>query len=163
MKSLVIFVIILFLINSCNTVDKNVDDSSAYIYPGEVWYDTDSVPIEAHACGVMLFDGTYYMYGQDQRLGHMNKTGVCCYSSKDLVNWKYEGTALPTSETPEVYQNTGVLERPKVIYNEKTKKFVMWMHLDAEGYSMAEAGIAVSDSPVGPFKYVKSFRPVKYD
>jgi len=52
-----------------------------------------------------------------------------------------------------------VIERPKVIYNARTKKFVMWFHQDAPNYSAARSGVAVSDSPTGPFTYVRSFRP----
>lgn len=52
-----------------------------------------------------------------------------------------------------------VLERPKVIYNKKTGKFVMWAHVESADYSKACAGVAVSDSPVGPFIYQGSFRP----
>jgi beta-galactosidase len=53
------------------------------------------------------------------------------------------------------------MERPKVIYNEKTKKYVMWFHLElrGKGYSAARAGIAVSDNITGPYTFVKSFRP----
>ena len=54
---------------------------------------------------------------------------------------------------------TQVLERPKVVYNQKTKKFVMWMHIDSPDYSKAEAGVAIADSPTGPFKYLAGFRP----
>lgn len=52
-----------------------------------------------------------------------------------------------------------VLERPKVVYNKKTGKFVMWAHVESADYSKACAGVAVSDSPVGPFIYQGSFRP----
>jgi hypothetical protein len=52
-----------------------------------------------------------------------------------------------------------VVERPTVIYNARTKKFVMWLHQDSPNYAAARAGVAVSDSPTGPFKYVESFRP----
>ena len=52
-----------------------------------------------------------------------------------------------------------VIERPKVVYNEKTKKFVMWMHIDNYNYSMAATGVAVSDSPTGDFRYLHSLRP----
>ena len=52
-----------------------------------------------------------------------------------------------------------VLERPKVIYNQFTKKFVMWMHIDSADYSAARCGVAVSDEPTGPFNYLGSFRP----
>ena len=52
-----------------------------------------------------------------------------------------------------------VLERPKVIYNKKTGKFVMWAHVESADYSKACAGVAVSDFPNGPFTYLGSFRP----
>jgi len=55
-----------------------------------------------------------------------------------------------------------VVERPKVIYNKKNDNYVMWFHKDGEGigtYNLAETGIAVSDSPTGPFKLVDSIRP----
>ena len=35
-----------------------------------------------------------------------------------------------------------IIERPKVIYNEKTKQFVMWLHIDNEDYAYARAGVA---------------------
>ena len=52
-----------------------------------------------------------------------------------------------------------VLERPKVVYNPRTKKFVMWAHVESADYSKAAAGVATSDSPTGPFTYIESFRP----
>jgi hypothetical protein len=78
-----------------------------------------------------------------------------------LVNWKFEGVALApnlTDSTSELHVSK-VLERPKVIYNEKTRKFVMWLHVDAADYKLEHAGIAVSDKPQGPFTYIESVRP----
>lgn len=52
------------------------------------------------------------------------------------------------------------LERPKVIYNDTTGKYVMWYHSDGptesstSNYSAACAAVAVSDTPNGPFKYL---------
>ena len=53
------------------------------------------------------------------------------------------------------------MERPKVIYNERTGKYVMWFHLElkGKGYSAARAGVAISDKPTGPFTFINSFRP----
>ncbi|MGN0243178.1 MAG: family 43 glycosylhydrolase [Lachnospiraceae bacterium] len=54
-----------------------------------------------------------------------------------------------------------VMERPKVVYNAKNNNYVMWFHLDGQDtgirigkYAWADAGVAVSDSPTGPFKYI---------
>ncbi|MGR0318676.1 glycoside hydrolase [Agromyces sp. ZXT2-3] len=60
--------------------------------------------------------------------------------------------------------NPAILERPKVIYNELTGKWVMWVHADGPSstsnalYAKAKAGVAVSDSPFGPFRYIDSYR-----
>lgn len=88
-------------------------------------------------------------------------TGVSCYSSKDLLNWKFEGIVLPAVKDDQGHDlhTSKVLERPKVIYNPKTKKFVMWAHVESADYSKACAGVAVSDSPTGEFTYLGSFRP----
>jgi len=52
------------------------------------------------------------------------------------------------------------MERPKVIYNAKTGKFVMWLHLElkGQGYGPARAAVAVSDSPAGPYRFIRSGR-----
>jgi hypothetical protein len=50
-----------------------------------------------------------------------------------------------------------------VLYNAKTKKFVMWFHLErasiTNGYKDARCGVAISDSPTGPYQFVASLRP----
>ncbi|MBD8467453.1 family 43 glycosylhydrolase [Plantibacter sp. CFBP 8798] len=57
-----------------------------------------------------------------------------------------------------------ILERPKVMYNAATEQWVMWIHTDGPSatsdaqYAKATAGVAVSDSPTGPFRYVDSYR-----
>jgi len=87
--------------------------------------------------------------------------GVSCYSSIDLLNWKYEGIALATNTANPAHDlhTSKVIERPKVIFNKKTGKFIMWMHIDAADYLYARSGVAVSDLPTGPFVYKGSERP----
>lgn len=132
------------------------------IRPGEIWPDNNGNHINAHGGGLMYYDGTYYWFGENKgERSSAALVGVMCYSSKDLKNWKNEGVALPVSEDPESEITKGcVLERPKVIYNEKTKKFVMWFHLElkGKGYSAARSGVAVSDNPTGPYTYIRSGR-----
>ena len=94
--------------------------------------------------------------------GNRAQVGVRVYSSKDLCNWKDEGVALQVSDDPKSdIAKDCILERPKVIYNAKTGKFVMWFHLELKGhgYRSARSGIAISDKPAGPFKFVRSIRP----
>lgn len=141
--------------------------------PGQVWKDTKGSPINAHGGGLLYYNGTYYWYGEYKKgktkllenssweCYRVNLTGISCYSSKDLLNWKFEGVVLPAvlNDSSHDLSPNNVLERPKVIYNRKTNKFVMWMHVDSPDYSKASVGVAVSDTPTGTFTYLGSTRP----
>lgn len=133
----------------------------------ESWPDSEGVHINAHGGGVLFHEGLYYWYGESRG----NRTpetrwppspGVSVYTSTDLYNWKNAGIAMPTVDDPASDIVRGcTIERPKVIYNEQTQKFVMWFHLElkGKGYSAARTAIAVADAPTGPFKFIRSFRP----
>jgi hypothetical protein len=133
--------------------------------PGEIWLDTDGVAINAHGAGILLHDGVYYMFGEHKVAGEAGNTaqvGVAVYASSDLYNWKNSGIALPVSDsdTSDIARGS-IIERPKVIFNRKTGKFVMWFHLElkGQGYSSARTAVAVADRPEGPYRYLRSFRP----
>ncbi len=140
---------------------------------GTVWTDTNGERINAHGGGIMYHNGTYYWYGECKdsftyrspgvgwECYRTETRGVTCYSSTDLYNWKFEGVVLQpdTTNTYSDIHPTMVIERPKVIYNDQTGKFVMWMHIDSPNYSKASAGVAVADSPTGPFTYINSVHP----
>ena len=130
-----IFIPLLFV--ACTTKQESPKNIS--FTPKAIWNDTDGNPINAHGGGIMYHDGTYYWYGE-YKVGETilpewatwecyrtDVTGVSCYSSKDLLNWKFEDVVLkavqddPTSDL----HPSKVIERPKVIYNPATKKFVM--------------------------------------
>lgn len=138
---------------------------SATFTPGAQWLDNNGVHINAHGGGLLYQQGKYYWYGEHKvagKLGNTAQVGVHCYSSTDLYHWKDEGIALKVSEdsTSDIARGC-ILERPKVVYNAKTKKYVMWFHLElkGKGYAAARAGVAVSDKVTGPFTFVKSYRP----
>ncbi|WP_345255362.1 glycoside hydrolase family 43 protein [Flaviaesturariibacter amylovorans] len=132
---------------------------------GELWFDSENKMINAHGGGMLYHKNTYYWFGEFKgtgKDGNLAMDGVSCYSSRDLVNWKNEGMALKMiADTNSLLQPGCVLERPKVIYNAQTKKFVMWFHheLKGQGYSAALTGLAIADNPSGPYRYVKSLRP----
>ena len=134
--------------------------------PGELWLDNNGVHINAHGGGILYHNDTYYWFGEHKtegKTGNVALVGVGCYSSKDLYNWINEGIVLSvaTEGSDSDIESGCILERPKVIYNEKTGKFVMYFHLElkGKGYSAARTGIAVSDKIIGPYKFIKSFRP----
>ncbi len=133
------------------------------VLSGQTWFDTDDHPIEAHGGGLLIDGGVYYWYGENHALGAGNRTGISCYSSRDLTHWRNEGIVLPKSAVPAAYRDTGVVERSKVLRNARTGKYVMWMHLDNADYSAANAGVAVADRPQGPFRFEREFRPVHYN
>lgn len=146
--------------------DHRPSDRITEFRPGELWKDTDGVAINAHGGGIMFHGGKYWWYGEyktEGEAGNLAQVGVSCYSSDDLYNWKNEGIALAVSDEPGSDIERGcILERPKVIYNALTGKFVMWFHLELKGsgYSSARSGIAVADRPEGPFSFVRSTRAV---
>ena len=147
------------------------------IRSGELWPDEDGRHINAHGGGILKYGDTYYWFGEHKD-DHTSDAlvGVMCYSSKDLVHWHNCGVALSVTEPPVGQSNTlatrgrrasgsdiergCILERPKVIYNEVTKKFCMWFHLElkGQGYNAARYGVAVADRPEGPYRFLYSQR-----
>ena len=138
---------------------------------GQMWKDIDGNDIQAHGGCIIEHMGVYYWYGenkgQDNCPGRnrVDVIGVSCYSSVDLLDWKYEGIVLASDKdnANSPLHTSKVLERPKVLYNEKTNKFVMWFHADSADYVYAGTGVAVSDTPVGPFTFIKAMQPNRQD
>lgn len=160
MKTLVTTLVTAALLGAAAVAETNKSFRS-----GEIWPDNNGVHINAHAGGFLFHEGIYYWFGQHMIEGGAGNTahvGVSVYSSKDLYNWKSEGIALPVSNDPasEIVKGC-VIERPKVIFNKKTGKFVMWFHLELkdQGYNAARSGVAVADKVTGPYRYLDSFRP----
>ena len=130
----------------------------------------------------------WWWVGEDKTKGY--RGGINAYSSTNLIDWTFEGTVMRNVSSREqleteqyfvdlygdytaeqldnVYRcindTTSVIERPKMIYNEKTGKYIIWFHADGptetsnSNYAAASAGVAVSDSPAGPFKFIDRYR-----
>jgi Glycosyl hydrolases family 43 len=139
--------------------------NSTGFFPGKIWPDNSGVHINAHGGGILLHKGTYYWFGEHKtegKEGNFANVGVHVYSSKNLTDWKDEGIALTVHEdTTSLLVKGCIIERPKVIYNAKTKKFVMWFHheLKGQGYKAALTGLAIGDKVTGPYTYIKSVNP----
>ena len=89
---------------------------------------------------------------------------------EDLDNDSYF-TAIYDDCTPEekdliysCFNAKTVIERPKMLYNSKTGQYVIWFHSDdateknTYKYDVGMAGVAVSDSPFGPFRFLRRQR-----
>lgn len=140
---------------------------------GTIWSDTQGNLIQAHGGMILKFKDRYYWYGENKdgptftdSSGNLRVDflGFSCYSSWDCMNWKNEGLVLSNSDDPssDLYKGR-VGERPRVLYNSKNNNFVLWFHLDSADYTEARAGIAVSQSPTGPFQYLGGIHPNKSD
>ena len=78
----------LLLFFSCKRDPKTINQ-------GEVWPDNNEVHINAHGGGMLFYEGKYYWFGEhkiDGKAGNKAMVGVHCYSSKNLVDWKDEGS-----------------------------------------------------------------------
>jgi hypothetical protein len=130
------------------------------IKPGEVWPDDRGLHIQAHGGGIIKLADTWYWFGEDRTQGlDPGRRYVSCYSSKDLAHWTFRNQVMKQADPGDLGPRF-VLERPKVFYNAKTKKFVMYMHIDDARYTLARVGVAVSDTADGDYQYLKSFRPL---
>ena len=131
--------------------------------PGESWPDKNGNHIQAHGGGILKIKKTYFWYGEQRGKDLDPKFRyVSCYSSKDLLNWKFRGNVVKMLP-PDSLTAGWILERPKVFYNAGTKKYVMYFHLDDKGYKLAQVGIAVCEKPDGNFKFVRRFRPLGHE
>ncbi|MCW3058515.1 MAG: hypothetical protein JWQ02_336 [Capsulimonas sp.] len=120
-------------------------------------FDSVAAAIDAHDGKIAYFDGIFYLYGTSYDCGYEwgNKSAPFCgfkvYTSVDLVNWTDKGF-LFDARTP-LWQTrcngaTYGCYRPHVIYNKKTKQYVLWINVydNSVGYR-----VFTSRTPVGPF------------
>ena len=138
---------------------------------GIVWKDTQGNPIHAHGGYMIFHEGYYYWYGEDRR----DNFYVSCYRSQNLTDWEFRNHILTTNSKMEGYRVRTTLklinedgkkvnlERPKVLYNKKTNKFVLWAHFEiGKNYHDAAVAIATCDTPDGDFTHHGHFNPYGY-
>lgn len=136
------------------------------IVPGGNWNDTKGAAINAHGGCVQYADGFYYWFGEDRN--GMKCNGVSCYRSSDLYSWTRVGLALTptgtmTDENRDIAKGR-TFERPKVVYNATTGKWVMWVHWEnGSDYGQAKVCVAQADKIEGPYTLVDVFRPNDHD
>lgn len=145
----------------------SADASAQSFTPGATWKDKSGTHINAHGGCVVYTDGYYYWFGENRNKNASN--GVSCYKSSDLYNWTRVGLAVTPSGTrdDDTYQDISsgrTLERPKVIYNKTTGKWVMWIHWEnGDDYGRARVAVLTADKVEGPYSLVSTFRPNGHD
>jgi hypothetical protein len=75
-----------------------------------------------------------------------------------LQNWENQGPVLtPIPDTN--ISSSHIVERPKVIYNDKNQEYVMWFHGDTSNYGAAWTGVATSKTINGQYTWRGNFNP----
>lgn len=128
------------------------------------WLDVNGQPISCHDGSITRVGDTFYWYGTSYkgnpdglwgRTGAALQNGFNVYSSKNLVDWKYEGACFDFPETG--WLSLGTSHRPSVLYNDTTNQYVLWFFcigtVEPE-YPAAMLAVAVADSPAGPFRFL---------
>lgn len=117
--------------------------------PKDLFYSNPVVKKGADPGVFRASNGKYYAYPT-------GGGGFKAYSSTDLVQWKDEGQVLKASDTwgnknfwaPQVVENKG--------------KFYLYFSA-VKGEEKAKIGVAVADSPTGPFKDVQKKPLLQFD
>jgi len=125
---------------------------------GTQFTDSSGNVVHAHGGGVIKVGSYYYWFGEHRNADNTFQY-VDAYRSSDLKNWEFRNHVLSQSSASELASAN--IERPKVMYNASTGKFVMWMHKEnGSDYSEARAAVAVSSTVDGNYTYQGSFRPL---
>lgn len=72
-----------------------------------------------------------------------------CYSSKDMENWKYEGSVMSASTISWASNSTSAWASQAIKYGDKY--YLYFCTWDKTSSGKQSIGVAVSDSPTGPF------------
>jgi hypothetical protein len=115
--------------------------------------------IEAHGAGLIRTDDAWYWIGEDKSHNSGNFKAVNCYRSTNLADWEFRHAIITRDTSTELDAADRINERPKVVYSDTTKKYVMWLHWEGDNYATAEAGVSTSDTVDGDYTQVRHFRP----
>ncbi|MEV0387436.1 RICIN domain-containing protein [Nonomuraea sp. NPDC050643] len=125
---------------------------------GAQFTDTSGNLLHAHGGGVVKVGSYYYWFGENRNADGTFRY-VSAYRSSDLRTWEFRNHVLTQSSAAEL--QVANIERPKVIHNAATGRFVMWMHKEnGRDYGEARAAVAVSSTVDGNYTYLRSFRPL---
>jgi hypothetical protein len=132
------------------------------VRPGKPWLDMDGKRIQAHAGAIFYENDTYFWYGENkEKTNGKSKVwtwGIRCYSSKDFYNWKDEGLIIPpnTEDKRSPLYPSRKIDRPHILYNKKTGKYVCWLKEIEKCFH-----ILTADNLLGPYTMVKpNFKPL---
>lgn len=118
---------------------------------GMPWFDDHGNIVNAHGACIVEEKGRYYLFGEWKSDESNAFPGFSCYSSDDLVNWKFERIVL-TVQPDGILGPNRVGERVKVMKCPSTGEFVMFMHADDMGYKDPYIGYATCKTINGEYQ-----------
>ncbi|GIG88576.1 beta-xylosidase [Plantactinospora endophytica] len=125
---------------------------------GTQFRDTSGNLLQAHGGGMLKVGDHYYWFGENRNPDNTFRA-VSVYRSTNLRDWEFRGNVLTQSSASEL--QVANIERPKVVYNASTGRYVMWMHKEnGSDYGEARAAVASSATVDGNYTYHGSFRPL---
>jgi len=124
---------------------------------GQLWKTPDGQTVQAHAPGFLRVGDIWYMCGEDR--SNSWNPDVNLYSSNDLVHWRFERKIIQNGVTDEALGSSRFIERPKLLYNDKTGKYLVWCHWESSDYGASEAACFECDSVNGQYTKIWSGRP----
>ena len=131
----IIFSICIFFTSLLHISSLNLKVSNDLIVNDNFWKDTSGNYIYSQGGGIYKFGDTYYWYGVHYKGAETYASNpikknddttfvsITCYSSKDLVNWKFENDVLtPNSKG---WVEAGWVGRMGVAFCPKTKQYIL--------------------------------------
>ena len=140
------------------------------IRPGKKWLDTGGRPIQAHGFQVFYNESEklWYWYGENKedtkKGGTVWTKGIRWYTSRDLYNWEDRGLLIPPSDDlNDPLHPTYCIDRPHIIFCEKTGRYVCWIKVMAGEISQFMT-VLTADRFDGPYTYAnRIYKPLKMD
>ena len=133
--------------------------------------DTNGNILDAHDGNIVYYDGLYYFFGPSYGLcrepagpsgcasiqpgscGFQTNHNVSLYTSPDLSRWTPHGPVFEMSSL----KNQGIMFCPKVLYNSKTNKWVLWFNylpISGGGFSESYYAVATANTAQGSFQLI---------
>lgn len=128
---------------------------------GTQFINTAGDAVHGHGGSMIKVGGYYYWFGENT-YPDGPFASIPVYRSTDLRTWEFRNSALSRTSAPEL-QNAGVW-RPRVVYNARTRQYVLFVRKENYPSPMTENKVAIATSPTvdGDYTYRGSIRPMGY-
>ncbi|GAE83759.1 family 43 glycosylhydrolase [Bacteroides reticulotermitis] len=155
MKNALYLFTLLLLLSFLNTgllEAQNTANRYEAIYSGISWFDQNNKEVNAHGACILKEGDRYYLFGEYHTDTSNAFIGFSCYSSTDLMNWRFENMVLKVQPDGLLGPNR-VGERIKVMKCPATGEYVMYMHTDDLRYKDPHVGYATCQTINGDYQF----------